>query len=464
VREVLRRREARIWVLVLGAILAFQAWGFHGLRHDDAFITYRYAQNLATGNGLVFNPGEKIMGSTSPLHVLLSALVYAIVGRDPLPTVMAVLGCVSWTAQCAALFAILRRGFGAAGSALVALSVALGAGGAPYYVALETNIVAALGSWAIYCALRRRWLLTAALASAAVLTRPDYMLLAVLLFIPCVIELRWRAWRPALVFLGGIVPWVVFAWVYFGSPMPQSAITKFHYSNLPDYATHTFKLAATTLVPKATSQGAFLAIWLLAGLGAILTVRRDRRLWILPAWAALHFGAYLYIRPFPGFTWHLYPALTLFVVLGLVPFAWLFKAGSRRAWLGGLGTASLGVFAWVHGAAMVELARAHPTMHWFGLRDAAYRDVAAYIAPLAAPDDKVACWEVGTIAYYSGLRMFDLGGLITPWRTPRPPNLRWFVFDKLYWNRVKKGRVPVKQLSRGSFVVNIYRAPDGTKF
>jgi hypothetical protein len=30
--------------------------------HDDSFISLRYALNLADGNGIVWNPGEKVEG------------------------------------------------------------------------------------------------------------------------------------------------------------------------------------------------------------------------------------------------------------------------------------------------------------------------------------------------------------------------------------------------------------------
>lgn len=44
---------------------------------DDAFITYRYAYHLAVGDGLVFNPGERVEGSTSLLWTVLLALPIA---------------------------------------------------------------------------------------------------------------------------------------------------------------------------------------------------------------------------------------------------------------------------------------------------------------------------------------------------------------------------------------------------
>jgi hypothetical protein len=40
---------------------------------DDAMISMRYAYNLAHGNGLVWNPGERVQGFTNPLWVLYMA-------------------------------------------------------------------------------------------------------------------------------------------------------------------------------------------------------------------------------------------------------------------------------------------------------------------------------------------------------------------------------------------------------
>lgn len=42
---------------------------------DDPFITYRYALNLLRGFGPVFNVGERVEGFSSPLYVLVSAIL-----------------------------------------------------------------------------------------------------------------------------------------------------------------------------------------------------------------------------------------------------------------------------------------------------------------------------------------------------------------------------------------------------
>ena len=49
---------------------------------DDAFISFRYAQNLAEGKGLVFNIGERVEGYTNFLWTCLLSLSF-LVKIDP---------------------------------------------------------------------------------------------------------------------------------------------------------------------------------------------------------------------------------------------------------------------------------------------------------------------------------------------------------------------------------------------
>jgi hypothetical protein len=66
-----------------GALLVANLIRFHGYTMDDAFMTYRYAEHLATGRGLVFNAGEtpRSEGITSPLWAGLLAIGH-LLGAD----------------------------------------------------------------------------------------------------------------------------------------------------------------------------------------------------------------------------------------------------------------------------------------------------------------------------------------------------------------------------------------------
>lgn len=69
------------WMAVLGGVLALATAAvfarnleLYGFLSDDAFISFRFAENLAEGHGAVFNPSERVEGYTNPLWVLVLAL------------------------------------------------------------------------------------------------------------------------------------------------------------------------------------------------------------------------------------------------------------------------------------------------------------------------------------------------------------------------------------------------------
>jgi len=113
---------------------------------DDAYITFRYAENLAAGHGLVFNVGERVEGYTNFLWtVLLSGVVAS--GGDPIPASL-ILGVLGYAATLLVVFRVSR----AAGPPAAPLAVTCVALHADHQVwatgGLETSWVAALFSGA----------------------------------------------------------------------------------------------------------------------------------------------------------------------------------------------------------------------------------------------------------------------------------------------------------------------------
>ena len=65
------------WGILLGCALTIVVVGhlhFANITFDDAFISFRYAENLATGRGLVFNVGERVEGYSNFLWTVLFAV------------------------------------------------------------------------------------------------------------------------------------------------------------------------------------------------------------------------------------------------------------------------------------------------------------------------------------------------------------------------------------------------------
>ncbi len=73
----------RYWSWILPSVGAlFMAVHFGVCTQDDAFISFRYAENWANGLGWVFNPNEYVEGYSNPLWTLLFGVVF-LLGGDP---------------------------------------------------------------------------------------------------------------------------------------------------------------------------------------------------------------------------------------------------------------------------------------------------------------------------------------------------------------------------------------------
>lgn len=68
--------ETAISGLAVFSFFLFPFFFFRQTAIDDAFITARHSSNLARGFGLVFNPGEWVLGTTTPLWGLLTNWIF----------------------------------------------------------------------------------------------------------------------------------------------------------------------------------------------------------------------------------------------------------------------------------------------------------------------------------------------------------------------------------------------------
>ncbi len=208
---------------------------------DDSMISMRYAWNLAHGEGLVWNPGERVEGFTNLLMTLYMALWCALLSKSGAVLAVQISGAVFLLAG-----AWLAMRIGEAlleGSELEGrpeLSVLFFAGALLYYpldywslMGMETGLLAALiaaGAWRSIRAgdsTRPRWGM-AALLGLAFLTRPDSAVA-----IACVMLHRlagvWRrpGWLKALALESALIAACVasvsiFRWIYYGSLTPNT--------------------------------------------------------------------------------------------------------------------------------------------------------------------------------------------------------------------------------------------------
>jgi hypothetical protein len=269
-------------------VTALLYWILSKYGYDDPYITYRYASQLVQGHGFVYNPGEYVLSTTTPLFTILLA-AGSFVWHN-LPHLANFIGCLSTALGGLSIWSISRawltRIAGWVGLFLYpAFTLVLSTMGSetPLYLAL------CLGAFASYA--HRRYRLTAVLIALAVLTRADGILVAAVLVLDYLIIQRGRIpWTAVGLFTGILLPWFVFSWAYFGSPLPATLAVKQHQGAMA--ISQRFAAGFFTTVRPYASYWVYRFEACLAAVGLIYLVWRARTWGLLISWTILYFAAY----------------------------------------------------------------------------------------------------------------------------------------------------------------------------
>jgi hypothetical protein len=449
------------WLAALPILLAFLLRLIPGPRIvDDAYITFRYAQNLAAGNGLVFNPGEAVLGTTTPLYTLILACLSSSLKTGNLPQVAWVLNALLDAGGAALVFWIGKRAAGANRSGtFTGLAASLLWAAAPFSVTfaiggLETSLVITLllAAFAFYLSGRDSW--AAAALALGTLARPDVLVAAATVF--GFMGLRWlravlrrpddgnqgRAsfpWRPAATFVLILLPWIVYATSTYGSPLPNSLSAKAVAYHIPREAALVRLLQhfATPFHGELVLGTPWIGVGLilyttLYAIGSAYAVRREPRVWPLALYPILYAAVYAVANPLI-FRWYLSPPIPLFIV-GILTGIQALTAevesamAARRPRTGRvphrLAVSIQGVLALLALASLINAWTLHPPgqpqdrpapeMAWIRLEEL-YKEVALDLKPdLALSGGRLAAGDIGTLGWDTGAAILDLVGLISP--------------------------------------------------
>jgi arabinofuranosyltransferase len=294
---------------------------------DDAYISFRYAHNLVTGNGLVFNHGERVEGFTNFLWVFVLAPFEAL-GWD-LFQVCEVLGtalgivCLVTTARLTAWMQGASRPaashlWGAFWLATSSSFALWSKSGLEQPLGTLLPIAGAFLLWtapgASQARLEKCCLAAGLVMGAACMTRPELHVMAILVGLPRMVNVvrTRRITRADGLYLAGIlaitVPCHTFRYFYYGSLIPNTFYAK----------TSTGSLVWREGLKSLQGMFAFNRIGLLAVLAPLAFASR-RRLAETATMAliALAFMVYIVMVGVDEMQWHrLYlPALPFLCVL-----------------------------------------------------------------------------------------------------------------------------------------------------
>jgi hypothetical protein len=409
-------------LLVAAIVVIPRLWflAFTHITYEDSLISLRYAHNLAAGYGLVYNAGERVFGATTPLYVLLLAALSVFSHGGPL--FWAKLLCVLADGLTGAIwYQLLRR---ETGTRLGALAFLAAFSFSPFIVeistsGMETPLVLLCLTLAYEAETRQRGRVLGLWLGLLLLLRLDAAIFAAILLAARAQRERRLPWRDVAVMTAVTAPWFLFSLLYYGSLIPNSIPAKLNAYNMHMHSMArqlSFTLSHFTPYRNGVRESLFAALFLpLALIGGAAALRQHRAmrpvlLFFLAQWAFLVLPRTLIFR------WYLPPLLLPYYVLG------------------GLGAATL--LKW-HASAVARPALhrtfaltlvaglALHTCHW--LTAAAWRvwalqsyeetvrkPIGLWLARNTPADALISTEPIGYIGYYSGRRILDEVGLVSP--------------------------------------------------
>ena len=394
-------------VLPILLLTPVATWCYHQVQTDDPYITFRYARNLLDGEGLVYNAGQWVLGTTAPLHAMLLAAGGLLTTDLPLLTSLvngAALAVLAWL--LARLMAIAGEASAGALAALLVVTNPL-MGDA---FGFELNLFLALTLGGVVAYFSDRPQLAALLLALGTLTRGDGAVPAVLVFFHHLwVRRSFPVW-PALIYGAVCGGWGLLAWTTYGTPFPNTLAAK---RAMGDSGLWRPFWYGALRMPYLYLQQTPLFLWFgpVALFGLVRLRRNDERLWLVLFWTGIVFAAYAAMRIPAASNYYaaMVPSLMLVVALGVIELAErvVARTGTRR-------------FAVVVAVVTLPLviAQAIPVIDRVATNpDARYRTYRAtgeWLAANTPATAAVGLVESGMGGYFSNRPVVDVCGLVEP--------------------------------------------------
>lgn len=314
----------KLSIIYISIILVLFFFGYYYFRLDDAFIFYKYAKNIAEGNGYVFNVGEKVNATTSPLYTLILALLYWMT-KPFFTDSFVVLGNLISIFSIILILYSIKNIFNDAERfhwfAIIFLSMPL----LKFGFGMETFLNLALIVYSIYLYTSNKLILASIFIGLSVLARLDSILYAGIIFLYYIVSnKKLPPFLPTLTFLLITVPWFVFSKIYFNSFLPTTINVKLSQNDFGMFGNGLiFFTGSVRVIPGTYLTVITLSVFLLFSIIYLIkkriTISSNHGLFLLKIWSILLFLVYGFVLNAPPYQWYYTPfSIILSIIFALV--------------------------------------------------------------------------------------------------------------------------------------------------
>ncbi len=392
-----------------------------GYSYDDAFITLTYARSLAEGKGFVYNGGPEYLGTTTPLLTLVLAALQRTFPAGDIHEIASWFGALMWAMSVALAFVLGKRVIGQLTGLICAILVVT----TPFFLYVRTAefpLLIALSLCGIYLSVLGRYWGAGIVLGLAYLTRGDAALLAGLIGLIILLQDRKVPWGLGFGFLIAILPWSIYSFLTFGSPLPATlGIKRVHRAmNVwPHIAVGFWQWFSKTNV---WFRARLITTAAISGIALVYYIWR-RNLWaaVIIIWGILYVLAYLILNV-PFYFWYtsvIFVSMALGAGLAIGSLLQDEHLTSRIQKVAGMNNLSKAV-ALILLLALISMGfRGFSNARKYLVADAdakkqAYIQVANWLEENTPSYSTVGFIEVGWMGFYSKRQIIDLLGLVTP--------------------------------------------------
>jgi len=434
-------KKYKINLFLLFAITVLLRILFKQFIIDDAYITFRYVLNILDGKGFVYNVGERVLGTTTPLYTLLVSLGGLIFGRNSIIIFSNVINIVSDGFTSVLLFLIVESAFD---KKLLAYFISLIFATYPDSIifattGMESSFFTFLIVLSFYLLLSKRIKLSLLFSSLAILTRPEGILLIPIIIIFFYIKKIKIRIKDLWVFIIPLLIWESFSLLYFHTLIPHSVLAKnavFERDTLGErfIAFYDFITFWSCLIGKSYEKDLWWKItfavlyFSVFIIGMINIFKTKIEYFLFPFFVIFYMLFFIYGNPLM-FGWYYIPMIPM-IILGFIVGIWfliqcLFRNSCNKFYGNALFVLLCVYFIIIHLSAFVMWHRgkiikaAQPgwtrTIFISSEREEVYKKVSEKMKNTIGKNSTVLASEIGVIGYVlMNNKILDSVGIVSP--------------------------------------------------
>jgi len=294
---------------------------FIPLTYEDAYITFRYAENLANGNGLVYNLGEKVYGTTTPIFAIILAF-FKYLGISCITSSL-IINLISESITTLVVYKVLIRYSDSLASVIVSLLFVFSPSNISWSIqGMETAFFGAIIALSFYNLYKKYYFFSLLFAFMSAIIRIDGLSVVFVISSFVFIERRLSSIKILLIPLFIFLAWLVFLQIYFGNFLPNSMIAKLIlYSGHSSSVLPNFNIVLSKFFLAGYYSSTILTSLFFIGIYVVL--KKNIRLLPMIVWFFIYFTALVMSKTLLH-GWYLVPPLFVYITVSGLGIVYIF--------------------------------------------------------------------------------------------------------------------------------------------